>query len=125
MRMSKRVVWLCLAGCCCAGLWLTTGARANTPSEVGRGGEVKDELTAYCVIGLYFQNNGVNYYAVSDGNNNCQPTGCIPTTEIYTAGCPCTDPIYTSPSRLLPLPKSDETADLAPKPDPLFSGVLR
>lgn len=131
MRISKRVLGLCLVGCCGLGLWLTAKAIANPTGlkagqEVGYDDRVKNDiLTAYCPKSIAWQFNGIYYYNVTVPGADCLVTGIILSPEIYPIGCDCSDPIYSAPSRLLPLPKSDETADLAPKPDPLFSGVLR
>ena len=130
MSFSKRVLWLCLAVCSVTGLWLTTRAIANPAGdkagEVGFDDRVKDGATSpYCPIRLAWQLNGTYYYSVTAPDANCVIKGILITTEVYPIGCDCLDPIYAQPSKLLPMPKADETADLAPKPDPMFSGVLR
>jgi hypothetical protein len=126
MKKLKRALWFCFASCCCAGLWLTTGATANSPSEAGRGGEVKDSLISYCPLYLYWQLNGTLYYVVAEPDLNCNPVGLYSTTEMQMQmGCDCPDPILATHTVLQPLPKVEETAELAPQPDPMFSGVLR
>jgi hypothetical protein len=130
MSVSKRVLWLCLAVCSVAGLWLTARAMANPvgikAGEDGFDDRVKDAtLNPYCPIKLSWQYNGVYYYTVTSPGANCLSTGILRTLDVYPIGCDCTDPIYAAPSKLLPMPKADETADMAPKPDPMFSGVLR
>jgi hypothetical protein len=67
------------------------------------------------------------YYAVGtvDAYGNCMPTNYIESATPHQVGCPnCPDPITTS-SRPIPFPKAGEEIDLKPKPDPMFSGVLR
>jgi hypothetical protein len=128
MKISKRVAWLSLAGVCCLGLWLSTGAsmttaKANNGAETGRGGENNAGLVGYCPVGLYYYYNGLYYYAVKGSANECAPLGCLTTTSPVKIDCPnCSELIYTT---TVPMALPDDLSDLKPKPDPLFSGVIR
>src|SRR5438046_1651457 len=122
MRKLKPVSWLCFAGICCAGLWMAAGAVLKGSSAQAGTDETAQGGTVNCPIGLYWYFNGMYYYAVGtpDINGNCRPMGYIVTDAPHTVGCPdCPDPILGRPT---PFPKSDNGLELAPKPDPLFSG---
>ncbi|MBI3862115.1 MAG: hypothetical protein HY290_09495 [Planctomycetia bacterium] len=119
MKKSKRALWVCVVGILGLGIWLSAGLR-STRSDVQAGGNV-----GYCPIYLYMYFNGTYYYVVTAPGTNCMPEGIMPSDVPHQLGCPdCLDPIFSG-ARPLPFPKSDAASELAPKPDPLFSGVLR
>lgn len=123
-KKLKRALWLCFAGCCCAGLWSTGGTLFKTADAQAGADGTKQTLTTYCPVAIYWYGNGMYYYGVTQDPTSCTATAMIWNSQLYQTGCNCADPITTT-SHPLPLPKSDDVAELAPTPDPMFSGVLR
>lgn len=131
MKVSKRVLWFSFASFCCAGLLLTAGELSKIGEAKAAG--VKSDgppppppmLVTYCPIKFYFQYEGVYYYAVSQSGTGCLVTGYMGASRPHDVGCPdCTDPITTT-GHPLPFPKFDDASESGPRPDPMFSGVLR
>ncbi len=113
MRNLKRVVWGCVAGCCCAGLMLLAGERSQ-----GK--------TTYCPNQFFGQFNGMYLYGCYALNGDC----LFP--ELFTYGdnrahdtgpCgTCPDPIITASH---PISVELPEPSLVPQADPRFSGILR
>ncbi len=114
MKMLKRAAWLCVAGCCCAGLMLMGGERSQG------GGQT------YCPNQLYGQLNGIYLYGAFLQNADCAfpSLSLVSDTRIHEMGpCgTCPDPIVGASH---PIPIEPTESSLIPQPDPRFGGVLR
>ena len=126
MRMLKRVVWFCYAGCCCAGLMLVGGERSQSTTSETLGNSAYGSAS-YCPVYFEGQFSGVYYYAgLLQGSDCASPQYyTLSDTRLHQiADCgTCPDPI-TMPSGQ-PVAIDPAESSPVPQPDPLFSGILR
>jgi len=113
MRKLKRVAWLCVAGCCCAGLMLL-------------GGERSQGNATYCPAQFFGQYNGMYIYGCFSQDVNCMypSMSYLGDGRMHQTGScgTCPDPIVTTSH---PLPLAPTESSLVPQPDAMFSGILR
>ena len=126
MRMLKRVVWFCYAGCCCAGLMLVGGERFQSTTSEASGNSAYANAS-YCPNAFYGQYGGVYYYrAIVSGSDCMSPMyfGVTDTRLHQTSDCgTCPDPI--TGAAMQPMEIDPAEFSPTPQPDPLFSGILR
>ena len=121
MRMLKRVVWFCFAGCCCAGLMLAGGEQVQSTTS-GDSAYASQQL---CPVACWGMLGGGYYYTCVLNGDSCNPPqyyAGYDTRMHQVAPCgSCPDPIVGPATQPIAI---DPEAPV-PQPDPLFSGVLR
>lgn len=124
------MLWVGLTSATCIASLLAAGpilksSNAHESDHVGR--PAQGAVNYYCPLDFVGELSGRYCYQVGyvDAHGNCIATGCVWSSVPHEIDCPnCSDPIITA-ARPVEFPKDIQKPSLAPKPDPLFTGVLR
>lgn len=131
MRKFKRAALICFAGLCLSGLALVGGERFqikgfDVTSKSTVDGTVVSSGITYCPFYLYGQYSGVYYYSAYVAyQDQCGGVFTIGAPRLHTLGTSCTDCPDPIAGSAHPLPAGEFDGELSPKPDALFSGILR
>lgn len=130
MRKIKRAALITSIGLCCMGLVLIGGEQfqikgSDAAAKPSTDGTASQGLV-YCPIYLYGQFNGEYYYsAYGLYQNMCGGPVIMTDYRLHTLGTSCSDCPDPISGAAHPLPAGESDLELTPKPDALFSGILR
>lgn len=130
MRKFQRAALICFVGLCFMGLVLVGGERFQIKGSDMSTRPADDGTTSFsgtfCPVYLFGQFNGAYVYYAYDSNlNQCSGPYSVADYRLHTLGTSCTDCPDPITGNAHPLPAGNSESELAPKPDSLFSGVLR